>query len=243
MRQAGGHKRIVGVRAQAVDAALGLGLYAVTLVQLPGVAGRWRGRGGGVAGGGGRAPRAGGAAAPPPGCGEPTDGGYLTPAAQQESAPAQESAAEVPEVAEPEGSSTAPPSEVADDEREPAEAPAPPASTPPPPAPAPAPSSAPAEPEEAPVDDVTAQAKADLAHHLGIPESRIEVVSRQDVTWRDGSLGCPREGEMYTQALVPGYRIVLRAAGSDHHYHGAQGRPPFRCDRPADDGTYGGTDR
>jgi hypothetical protein len=37
---------------------------------------------------------------------------------------------------------------------------------------------------------------------------------------------------MYTQALVDGYRIVLRVGGDEVTYHGANGKPPFRCDHP-----------
>jgi hypothetical protein len=37
--------------------------------------------------------------------------------------------------------------------------------------------------------------------------------------WRDGALGCPKPGEMYTQAIVPGYRAVLQAGGEKYAYH------------------------
>jgi hypothetical protein len=81
-----------------------------------------------------------------------------------------------------------------------------------------------------------AQAVADLAEQTGLDASAIEVVSHEEVTWRDGSLGCPQRGRFYTQALVEGYRIHLRAGGRDVHFHGAHGRPPLRCDHPDPDG-------
>lgn len=56
---------------------------------------------------------------------------------------------------------------------------------------------------------------------------------QEEVTWRDGSLGCPQPGMRYKQVLVNGYRIVLRHGGSEYPYHGAGARPPFLCERPA----------
>ena len=56
----------------------------------------------------------------------------------------------------------------------------------------------------------------------------IEVVTAEAVTWSDGAAGCPTPGQMYTQALVPGYRIVLRAFGELLNYHaGSSGGPKF----------------
>lgn len=75
-------------------------------------------------------------------------------------------------------------------------------------------------------------AVADLAEQEGVDPAEIEVVAHEQVTWRDGSMGCPQEGMMYTQALVPGYRIVLRVKGGEVAYHGARGGPPFRCHHP-----------
>lgn len=72
-------------------------------------------------------------------------------------------------------------------------------------------------------------AVADLAERLGIEPPAIEVVSMEEVTWPDGALGCPEPGRMYTQALVGGLRIVLRAAGADHEYHSGTRRGPFYC--------------
>lgn len=75
-------------------------------------------------------------------------------------------------------------------------------------------------------------AKADLAKRLGIGTSEVTVVSSTDVTWSDGSLGCPEPGMNYTQALVEGTRIILEAAGKQYHYHSAGTRPPFLCANP-----------
>lgn len=75
-------------------------------------------------------------------------------------------------------------------------------------------------------------ARADLAQRLGVETAAIEIVSVREVTWRDGSIGCPRPGMQYTQALVNGSQIVLRHAGVDYHYHSGGGRNPFYCSNP-----------
>lgn len=76
------------------------------------------------------------------------------------------------------------------------------------------------------------EAMNDLASRLGVRVSEISLITERRVTWRDGSLGCPKEGMMYTQALVEGTLIVLRVKGRDYQYHSGQGRGPFYCENP-----------
>ena len=73
------------------------------------------------------------------------------------------------------------------------------------------------------------QARRDLSQRVELAAEAIEIERAEYVTWRSGAVGCPEPGTGYTQALVPGYRIVLKAGGAIHHYHGARGRAPFRC--------------
>lgn len=73
----------------------------------------------------------------------------------------------------------------------------------------------------------------DLTRDLGVSPQAVTVLDVEDVTWNDGSLGCPEPGRSYTQALVDGYRIVLESDGRTFAYHGADDGPPRRCDRPA----------
>lgn len=90
-------------------------------------------------------------------------------------------------------------------------------------------SATPSSPE---VSGPAAEAVADLARRLGLPRDEIEVVSVEEVTWSDGSVGCAEEGKAYTQALVPGHRIVLRAEARTHEYHAGGSRGVFPCERP-----------
>jgi hypothetical protein len=75
-------------------------------------------------------------------------------------------------------------------------------------------------------------AVADLAARLDVDPSDIEIVSVEEVTWPDGSLGCPRPGMSYTQALVDGQRIVLAVGSSEYEYHSGRRGDVFYC--PAD---------
>ena len=59
---------------------------------------------------------------------------------------------------------------------------------------------------------------ADAASRTGAPVAGITVVSSEEVQWSDGSLGCPQPGMMYTQAIVNGYRIVVRAGERELDY-------------------------
>lgn len=71
-------------------------------------------------------------------------------------------------------------------------------------------------------------ALADAVKRTGRPREGIVVHVAEQVTWSDGSLGCPQPGMAYTQALVPGYRIVLQVDGETLNYHAAlRGAPSF----------------
>jgi hypothetical protein len=81
------------------------------------------------------------------------------------------------------------------------------------------------------VPDAVELAIADAAARFGVPESEVAVAGALRVVWIDGSLGCPEEGMMYTQALVDGYLLTLEVDGQRVDYHGANGQPPFLCER------------
>jgi len=62
----------------------------------------------------------------------------------------------------------------------------------------------------------------------GVLAEEFRIVAAEAVTWADGSLGCPEPGMMYTQALVPGYRIIVQAGSETMEYHaGRAGAPKF----------------
>ena len=73
------------------------------------------------------------------------------------------------------------------------------------------------------------QAVEDLRGRIGT-DDLIEVIVAFELTWPDGSLGCPEPGMSYTQALVEGYRIELTDGDRVYGYHGELGREPFLCE-------------
>lgn len=83
--------------------------------------------------------------------------------------------------------------------------------------------------------DAVQHAVGDLAGRLDVPADRIAVVRVDEVTWRDGSLGCPRPGMFYNQSLVEGLRILLRCEGGSYSYHAGGCHEPFLCEDAAGD--------
>lgn len=72
--------------------------------------------------------------------------------------------------------------------------------------------------------EATMQAmRADAAQRSGLDASRLVVQPAESVTWSDGSMGCPQPGRMYTQALVPGWRVRIQAGDQTLHYHASRG--------------------
>ena len=63
----------------------------------------------------------------------------------------------------------------------------------------------------------------DLLGRIDASREAVVVDRAGAVTWRDGSLGCPQPGMMYTMALVSGYQIVLRVGEETFDYHASDG--------------------
>ena len=63
-----------------------------------------------------------------------------------------------------------------------------------------------------------------LVRELGASVNRIQVRRATPVDWPDSSLGCPKPGEMYAQALTPGYLVLLQAEEQVYSVHVGNGR-------------------
>lgn len=72
---------------------------------------------------------------------------------------------------------------------------------------------------EWPSSEVPNIAKTALAKHLDIPESRFTLIEAQEKTWNNGAIGCPKEGMMYTQALIPGYYLKFKHGNETFPIH------------------------
>lgn len=82
------------------------------------------------------------------------------------------------------------------------------------------------------IESLKEAALVDAMKRTGLDRRLLKVRSAEAVTWSDGSLGCPQPGMMYTQALVPGYRVRIDAGGKVLDYHAGRNGPPTFC--PAD---------
>lgn len=60
---------------------------------------------------------------------------------------------------------------------------------------------------------------ADAAKRFSVSENAVVLVEAERVTWSDGAMGCPEPGQMYTQMLVPGYRVSAKTSGGQMLYH------------------------
>jgi hypothetical protein len=84
---------------------------------------------------------------------------------------------------------------------------------------------------EAP-EDVLSPIIADVVERTGAEPAEIEVLRSQSITWNDGSLGCPKPGMVYTQALVDGYWVVLSYQGQEFDYRVNEREAFFLCEEP-----------
>ena len=83
-----------------------------------------------------------------------------------------------------------------------------------------------------PIEALVAKARADLAGRLDVDPGGIELVSAEEVSWPDASVGCPQPGMAYAQVVTSGSRIVLESGGERHEYHSDNRRDPFLCKNP-----------
>lgn len=77
-------------------------------------------------------------------------------------------------------------------------------------------------PESVIAQDDVQEAITELAKEQSVEPDAVTVAGYFEVTWSDGSLGCPKPGMSYTQALVPGHLLVLEVDSEQFSYHGGQ---------------------
>jgi hypothetical protein len=71
----------------------------------------------------------------------------------------------------------------------------------------------------------------DFEKQSGARRETAQLVRAEAVTWNDGSLGCPKPGELYTQALVDGYWVVFQLGEQVYDYRASAGGYFFRCEQ------------
>lgn len=69
-----------------------------------------------------------------------------------------------------------------------------------------------------PMPKAVVEARKRLAGELEINEDDIVILEALEKDWGDGCLGLPQDDEMCTQAIVPGYSVLLMADGREFRY-------------------------
>lgn len=82
---------------------------------------------------------------------------------------------------------------------------------------------------------------ADLLAVTGATKEEVTLVSGNEITWNDGSLGCPQPDVMYTQALVDGYQIIFTVDGVTYDYHLDKNGTFFLCGNSLSPGNFSST--
>lgn len=67
--------------------------------------------------------------------------------------------------------------------------------------------------------ELVSLAQRQLATLLDISARRVELVAITPYAWAETSLGCPLPEQTYSARHIDGYRIVVRAGGSDYIFH------------------------
>lgn len=70
-------------------------------------------------------------------------------------------------------------------------------------------------------DELLDSIMADLEGRTGAARSEFSLKQAKAVVWNDGSLGCPEPGQMYTQALIEGYHVIIDFEGEHNDYRAA----------------------
>jgi hypothetical protein len=58
----------------------------------------------------------------------------------------------------------------------------------------------------------------EAARLANVPPQQLVIVRADAVVWNDGSLGCPEPGMAYTQALINGYWVLIKAGEQTYDF-------------------------
>lgn len=80
---------------------------------------------------------------------------------------------------------------------------------------------------------ITEAAVKFAAAELGVDAAAIQVISVEEVTWRNSCLGVDRLNEMCMDVITPGFRVVLSVDGQEIAVHTNQDASALRLADPA----------
>lgn len=77
---------------------------------------------------------------------------------------------------------------------------------------------------QTPRDEAVRAATDVVSAKLGVPAADLRVVDVTEATWRDSSLGCPERGQVYTAAVVGGFKVTLQGGSTRYEVRTGGGR-------------------
>ncbi len=58
----------------------------------------------------------------------------------------------------------------------------------------------------------------DFGERTDAKAADIKIVRAEAVVWNDGSMGCPKPGEVFIQMMISGYWMMLEVEGVEYDY-------------------------
>ena len=68
-------------------------------------------------------------------------------------------------------------------------------------------------------DELIDKIYSHLESQTGAQRAQFTLLQAEARQWNDGALGCPEPGQVYTQAIVDGYQVVIDYQGQSFDYH------------------------
>lgn len=78
--------------------------------------------------------------------------------------------------------------------------------------------------------NIIAKLESDLAAMTHSDPAMIEIVRAESVVWSSGALGCPEPDQVYPQAQVPGFHVVLAIGEQRYDYRVIENGPFKLCE-------------
>ncbi len=79
---------------------------------------------------------------------------------------------------------------------------------------------------------ITTAVLDDVVERTGVEPGSVVVIKAEPTVWPNGALGCPEPGKMYTEALEPGYWLVVEAGGQRMDYRVTRRGTLKLCENP-----------
>lgn len=79
---------------------------------------------------------------------------------------------------------------------------------------------------------ITTAVLDDVVRRTGVEPASVVVIKAEPTVWPSGALGCPEPGKMYTEALEPGYWLIVEAGGQRLDYRVTERGSMKLCENP-----------